>query len=63
MKKFSEWLEERDAEMLNEAKKSKKPYKGYNSKKNHQSLPGYQVLELRLGTERKPRQPILERTE
>jgi hypothetical protein len=38
MKKFSEWLEERDAEMLNEAKKSKKskkPYKGYNSKKNH----------------------------
>jgi hypothetical protein len=32
MKNFYEWLEERDAEMLNEAKK---PYKGYNSKKNH----------------------------
>ena len=38
MKNFSEWLEERDAEMLNEAKKHKKhkkPYKGYNAKKNH----------------------------
>ena len=32
MKNFYEWLEERDAEMLNEAKK---PYKGYNAKKNH----------------------------
>jgi hypothetical protein len=35
MKNFSEWLQERDAEMLNEAKKHKKPYKGYNAKKNH----------------------------
>jgi hypothetical protein len=35
MKNFLEWLEQRDAEMLNEAKKHKKPYKGYNAKKNH----------------------------
>ena len=32
MKSFSEWMEERDPEFLNE---DKKPFKGYNPKKHH----------------------------
>jgi hypothetical protein len=57
MKNFSEWLQERDAEMLNEAKKHKKPYKGYNAKKNHPEgglKPSYaKKLGIRAGVETK----------